>query len=514
MLARWAAGLAALTGWRASAIAALLGVAGAFALPPWHLIPLLIPAFTGLLWLLSERRPRAAFFLGWSFGTGHFLVAVHWIAHPMLVDAARHAWMIPFAVGGLAAAMGLYIALAAWLLAVLERRRRFTLVGRVFAFGALWLFFEWVRRWAFTGFPWDLLGYVWAFSPTMSQTAALGGIWALSLLTLVAAAAPAVLAERRHLAFAGLVIVIPALMWAGGAARLSAAPVIGDDFVADIRLRIVQANIPQRLKWQADQRLRNLQKHVAMSATAVTDQPPPNVVVWPETAVPFFLSTDDQARALAALAVPDNGLLLTGAPRVSQSGGSQQFWNSVHAIDPAGAVVSTYDKSHLVPFGEYVPGRGLIPLDKIVAGAGDFTPGPGRTTLRADGVPPFAPLVCYEVIFPGAVTSADRPDWLMNVTNDAWFGPDAGPAQHFAIARMRTIEEGLPLVRAANTGISAVVDSYGRVVARLDSGVEGFLDTGLPSPLPPTVFARLGDWAVLILLLLSGTIAFLGRRAH
>ena len=509
----WARRLRDLTGWRVYAVVALFGAAGAFALPPWHLVPLLIPAFTGLLWTLSARRPGAAFFLGWAFGTGHFLVAMHWIAHPLLVDPARHGWLIPFAVGGLAAAMGLYVAATTWLLAVLERRREFSIVARVFAFAGIWLFFEWVRRWAFTGFPWDLLGYVWAFSPPMSQAAALGGIWSLTLLTLIAAAAPVVLSGHRHVSFAALAVVIPALMWAGGTARLATAPPVGADLIADVRLRIVQANIPQRLKWHPDHRVRNLQKQVAMSATA-TDTAAPNVVIWPETAAPFFLATDEDARTLAALAVPDDGLLLTGAPRASQTADLQQFWNSVHAIDAEGAIVSTYDKAHLVPFGEYVPARGILPLDKIVAGAGDFSPGPGRMTLSANGLPPFAPLVCYEVIFPGAVTAAERPDWLLNVTNDAWFGPAAGPAQHFAIARMRTVEEGLPLVRAANTGISAVVDSYGRVVARLDSGVEGILDAGLPMPQPPTLFARLGDWTLLILLAITGSIAFLGRRAH
>ncbi len=509
---RWAARLRIVRGWRAHTIAALFGAAAAFALPPWHLIPLLVPAFTGLLWILVGRRPRAAFFLGWSFGLGHFLVAVHWIAHPMLVDPARHAWLIPFAVGGLAAALGLYVALTCLAFALLERRVNLSGPGRVLTFAALWLLFEWVRRWAFTGFPWDLLGYVWALSLEMSQSAALAGVYGLSLLTVIAAAAPAALSQGRHNAFAALVVFIPALLWAGGSARLATAPAPGAALVPDVQLRIVQANIPQKLKWQADRRVAHLERHVAMSLHD-SQSAAPNVVIWPETAVPFFLSTDSQARALTAAAVPTGGILLTGAPRAGLVGEARLFWNSVHAIDSGGTVAGTYDKSHLVPFGEYVPARSLLPIQRIVASAGDFTAGPGRTTLRLDGVPPVGPLVCYEAIFPGAVTAADRPDWLLNVTNDAWFGPYVGPAQHFAIAWVRTIEEGLPLVRAANTGISAVVDGYGRVLQRLDSGTEGVIDSGLPAPLSPTLFARLGDWTVLILLGIAALATYFLRRA-
>ncbi len=508
----WAMRLSMLAGWRLFALAAALGALGAFALPPWHWVPLLVPAFTGLLWLLIARSPRAAFFVGWTFGIGHFAVAVHWIAHPLLVDAARHAWLIPFAVGGLAAALGLYVALTCLFLAYLERRG-WSGPGRVLAFAALWLLFEWVRRWAFTGFPWDLVGYVWAFSPVMSQGAAIAGIYGLSLLTLIAAAAPAVLAQGRHRGFAALVIVVPALLWAGGTARLAAAPEPGSDLVAGVQMRLVQANIPQRLKWRADRRAANLEQHVAMSrspAAGVT----PTVVIWPESAVPFTLSSDEAARAIAAAAVPADGVLLTGSPRSGIEGGTRRFWNSVHAIAPVGRIVSTYDKSHLVPFGEYVPARGILPIDRIVASAGDFTPGPGRATLRLDGLPPVSPLVCYEAIFPGAVTADERPGWLLNLTNDAWFGPYAGPAQHFAIARLRAVEEGLPLVRAANTGISAVVDSYGRVLHRLDSGEEGVIDAGLPTALTPTPFARLGDWTVLALLAITGGIAFFRRKSE
>jgi apolipoprotein N-acyltransferase len=221
---------------------------------------------------------------------------------------------------------------------------------------------------------------------------------------------------------------------------------------------------------------------------------PPTHVIWPETAVPFFLANDVLARGEAVRAVPEGGALITGSVRSTFHTQTRQLHNAMLVIDGAANIQQVYDKSHLVPFGEYVPLRGFLPVEKIVPGQGDFTPGPGRELLRIAGLPPASPLICYEAIFPGWVTPRDeRPGWLLNITNDAWFGNFAGPRQHFAIVATRAVEEGLPMVRAANTGISAVVDPYGRVRARLGIGVEGVLDSGLPQALSPTFYARWGD---------------------
>jgi apolipoprotein N-acyltransferase len=260
-----------------------------------------------------------------------------------------------------------------------------------------------------------------------------------------------------------------------------------------VRLRIVQANIPQRQKWIPELRAGHLQRQRAMSRQSSPNSSarPPTHVIWPETAAPFFLSDNDAARGAAAVAAPSGGALITGAPRR----GDGNFWNAAHVITGDGRIVASYDKAHLVPFGEYVPLRGILPLDKVVPGQGDFSAGAGRQTLAVPGLPPVSPLICYEAIFPGAVARRDaRPGWLLNLTNDAWFGTFAGPQQHFAIAATRAVEEGLPLVRAANTGISAVVDPYGRPVAMLGLGVEGVIDSGLPRALPTlTPYARSGN---------------------
>ena len=490
---------------RRVSLALLLGALSALALPPWHIVPLVIPTFAGLLWLLdaaalSPRPVRAAVVTAWLFGAGHFLVGVHWIAEPFLVDAARHGWLIPFALAGLAGGLALFPAAAGLTTALLARRFALAGIARALTFAAVWVLLEWVRSWLLTGFPWNLVGYVWAATPEIMQAAAFAGIFGVSLLTVLAGTMPAALGSERGLRGAGAVLLftvaLPAAVWVGGAMRLGAAPDYGSDdsnaMVAGVRLRIVQANIPQRQKWQPDLRAGHLQRHIALSRQPAAL--PATHVIWPETAVPFFIANDDVIRAAAAVAAPRNGALITGAPRRGGGDGGQ-FWNAAHAIDGDGRIVASYNKAHLVPFGEYVPLRGVLPIDKLVPGQGDFSAGSGRQTIAIPGLPPVSPLICYEAIFPGGVARADeRPGWLLNLTNDAWFGTSAGPQQHFAISATRAVEEGLPLVRAANTGISAVVDPYGRPIAILGLGVEGVLDSGLPRALPtPTPYAIWGN---------------------
>jgi apolipoprotein N-acyltransferase len=303
-----------------------------------------------------------------------------------------------------------------------------------------------------------------------------------------------------------------AAIWAGGAWRLSGA---SDAVVPDIRLRIVQAAIDPALKNNANLREANLGRHLALTIdTPGFDRV--THVIWPETAVQFLINHDPEVLQAVASAAPPGGLLLTGAPRGDVADGKlTRIWNSLVAIDPAGDIVGTFDKFHLVPLGEYVPLRGLLPfIDKVTPGALDFTAGPGPVTLRLPGLPPVGPLICYEVIFPGEVVDrADRPAWLLNLTNDGWFGITSGPYQHFASARLRAVEEGLPLVRAANTGISGVVDGYGRVTARLGLGQSGVLDADLPRPPPGlTVFAQFGERMLAVLLAATVFLAALLRR--
>ena len=285
--------------------------------------------------------------------------------------------------------------------------------------------------------------------------------------------------------------------------------------VEGVRLRLVQANVAQTMKWDPREREGNFQRHLALSLSPTEVKP--TVVIWPETAITFFLTQDARHRFAVGEAVPPGGLILTGAPRATLAEDkSVHFWNSLQAIDGAGAIVGSYDKAHLVPFGEYLPARAWLPswARTIAAGPSDFSAGPGPQTLRLPGLPPVSPLICYEAIFPGAVTDpADRPQWLLNLTNDGWYGLTAGPHQHFAITQARAVEEGMPLVRVANTGISGVVDSYGRVTARLGLGEGGFLDAALPRALPSaTPYGRWGDGILLAMVALGGFFVTLGGR--
>ena len=488
--------VAGLSGWRRPAAAAGLGVLAAAALPPLHLVVLLVPAFVGLLWLMDgARRWRAAFAVGWWFGFGHFVAGLHWIAFALLVDAEKFAWMIPFAVFGLAAVVAVFPGLA--VLATQASRTRN--VGRVLIVGVAWTAFEWLRGWAFTGFPWNLIGTVWAFSDAMLQVAAVTGVYGLGMLTVIVAAMPAVLTDEasrgwRPIAAVGLAGVALAAVWGGGAARLATA---GDDVVAGVRLRLVQANIDQRLKWRPELRRRHLEQQLTMSVAApAPGRAPPTHVIWGETMVPFPLANDAEALGLIGRATPPGGVTIAGAPRITARGEKpHRVWNSFHAIDPGGQIVATYDKAHLVPFGEYVPLRRFLAFAKVTQGRTDFSAGAGPTTLNLPGLPPVSPLICYEIIFPGRVTGpGERPGWLLNLTNDSWFGRSSGPYQHLAAARLRAVEEGVALVRVANSGISAIVDPYGRIVASLGLGRQGIIDGDLPAALvEPTPFARLGN---------------------
>lgn len=504
--------LARLGGARRLAVAFGLGALAALALPPVHAVVLLIPAFAGFVWLIDQaQRARAAFAVGWWFGVGHFGVGLYWIAFPLLVEPERFAWMIPFAVGGLAAATAAFpgaVAALAWLSQTPRARAWFlgaTGAGRVLLLAVIWTALEWIRAWAFTGFPWNLIGTVWTFAPAMIQLAAVAGVYGLSLVTIAVAAMPAVLADpgdsqaraRAWRPTAGAFAVLAAV-WIGGLWRLGAAT---EATVPGVRLRLVQPDIPQALKWAPAERERHLVKQVRLStrapAPASVDARAPTHVIWAETAVPYFVANDPDLLAALGRVVRDGGALIVGAPRTTPTPETPlRIWNSLHAIDARGRIVATYDKFHLVPFGEYVPFRRWLPMiAKITHGETDFSSGPGLQTLAIPGLPPVSPLICYEIIFPGAVRAPERrPGWLLNLTNDAWFGLSSGPYQHFAAARLRAVEEGLPLIRVANNGISAIIDAYGRVRASLGLGRAGVVDGDLPAPLAaPPPYGRYGD---------------------
>ena len=501
----------AVGGWRRFVLSFGLGAAAAAALPPVHAIPLLALSFTGLIWQLDAARShRTAFALGWWFGVGFFVAGLYWIAHAMLIEPARFGWMIPFAVGGLAAGMALFPALAA----LLARLSRTSGPGRLLVFAAAWTATEWLRGEVLTGFPWNPLASVWMVSVPMLQMTAVTGVFGLSLVTAFAAVSPAGLHDAGRRWAPGAAALLLLAVWVGGSVRLAGAET---GAVPGVTLRIVQPNIDQRRKGQEDLRAAQIARQAALSVRPRAAGRRITHVVWPETAVPYLLARAPDLRRALARIVPPGGLVIAGALRATPAS-AQPFrvWNSLQAIDDAGRIVASYDKSRLVPFGEYVPLRSILGMAKLTVGDTDFSAGPGPRTLRLAGLPPVSPLICYEAIFPGKVVDpGDRPGWLLNVTNDAWFGASSGPYQHFASARIRAIEEGVPLVRAANSGISGVVDAYGRITARLGLGVEGVLDSALPRALPePPPFAAWGHVPLAILLALTAAAGLAaGRRA-
>jgi len=500
---RLASSVMRLRGVRRLAVALGLGAAAALAFEPFRIFPLLLFSYAGVVLLLdgasaSPRRLRQAWGIGWSFGFGFFLVGLYWIGYAFLVDPDAHAWELPFVAILLPGGMGLFFAAGAWL-CMLQWPRG---VQRIFLFAFVFGVIEWLRGHVLTGFPWNLPAYGWGASTALLQSAAVFGAYGLSLLTLLFGASLAMLAHRddsRALWLPGVMTIFFLALWANGEARLLTA---SDAIVPGVHLRIVQPDTPQTEKYVQRYLVRNWRRLVDLSASPAAVSP--THIIWPEAAPPFVLARSPEALADIAHLTGNSRVLLTGEVRIEGEGAATRFYNSFAMFGPHGKLLATEDKFHLVPFGEYLPFEDTlrsIGITEIAANTG-FSSGPGPQTFSVPGAPPVGPLICYEVIFPQAVTGDPRPAWLVNMTDDSWFGPNTGPMQHFLIARVRAIEEGLPIVRAANSGISAVIDSYGRIRARLDLGLRGVIDSDLPVALPQTPFARYGNAILLALFLI------------
>lgn len=500
--------------WRSS-LAAICGLLMALALPPIYAVPLLWPGLAGLTILLATSHGTwRAVLEGWFFGIGFFSFGLYWIGHAFLVDADKYAVLMPFAVIGISIGMALFIALMGGVTHLIMVRFVIRPAAMPAVIAACWTITEWSRGYVLTGFPWNPLGSVWGASTEMMQSAAWIGSLGLGFFTALVFAAPATLVLSKRTArtrmmslVLGLSVILPGL-WAFGAVRLSASDTVTRD---DVVVRLIQPAIPQADKWKRDLRQGHVLKQMAMSNRAPGLAGLPTAVIWAETNVPFAIGPESLIPAELAPAVPRGGHLIFGAPRRDSA---NLVYNSLFVINDDGRLQAKFDKFHLVPFGEYVPLRGWLPFEKLTEGRGDFTPGPGPRTVHVDGLPPFAAIICYEVIFSGNVVDPnDRPEWIVNITNDAWFGPSAGPRQHFVQAQFRAIEEGLPLVRVANTGISAVIDPYGRVRNEIDLGIQGVVDAPLPPPLAPPPFVTVGQLGGLALAFVAIVIANLsGRR--
>jgi apolipoprotein N-acyltransferase len=528
-------------GWRRLLIAFLAGAGSALALAPVNAWPAPFITFPILLWLVDGAAAGrlggvwAAAAVGWWFGFGYFVAGLYWVGNAFLVDAKTFGWLLPLAVTALPAGMAVYTAFGVALARLIWTRG----ATRVLALAAALTLSEWLRGHLFGGFPWNTFGYALISPLWLAQGAALIGIWGLTFLAIAIYASPALLADDRAdsprpwlpLALGGALVIALATF---GAVRLATFPT---SYVDGVRLRIIQPNLRQDAKFNISQKQQVMSRYLDLSdrstgpqSTGVKDV---THLIWPESAFPFFLTREADALAQIAALLRPSTILITGGirpPATAPNGAVTRAYNSVYVIGPDGSILSVYDKVHLVPFGEYLPFQnvlerlGLMQLTKV---RGGFIAGDRRLNQRAPGAPDFLPLVCYEVIFPGDAVprserpgwlydhlgpylawpfvagSGERPGWMLNLTNDGWFGQSAGPYQHFQQARVRAIEEGLPLVRAANTGISAVVDPLGRVIKSLPLGIEGVIDAPLPQRLPPTLYAHAGDGALATMLALA-----------
>lgn len=495
----WETALAQLRGFRADLAALGLGALAALALPPLHLIPLLVVAFLGLSQLMdAAATPAEAGRRGWWFGLGLNGVGLYWITEAILFEAARYWWLVPLAVPALAAVMAVFIAVPVWI-----ARHTRTGLPRILALAGAWTLFDVARQFVATGFPWNPLGSVWAIpgvlGDVMIQPAAWISVHGLTLATVLLVSLPRLGRSGWIAACAGVAL------WAGsGTYRLSQPQAAGPD----LAVVLVQGNIPQGEKWSRARAVEIFGRYLDMSARGVREAGDvPAVVIWPETASPFMLENDHTARDAITTATGGQAALV-GSVRF---GADSRPRNALFALLAGGVTAAIYDKFHLVPFGEYQPN--WLPLGIQLVPGGGFVPGPGPRTIHVPGLPPFSPLICYETIFPGQVADAsDRPAWLVNVTNDAWFGNSSGPRQHLASSRLRSVEEGLPLVRAANTGISVVFDARGHELGRLGLNTAGTLTVRLPPARPPPLFARVGLWVPGLLASAAMSVAFAAMR--
>ena len=502
-------------GWQRAAIAFVAGAVSALAMAPVDLWPVMFLTFPVLVWLIDGAGAGrwggvlAAATTGWFFGFGYFLAGVYWVGHAFLVEPETFGWLLPIAVSGLPAYLAIFTGLGCAVARAMWGRGAVRILALAVALTAA----EWLRGHVLTGFPWNTYGYALTGPLVLAQAASLVGIWGLTFIAVAAFASPATLIDdrtdtrRRWLPVAASLAVIVAL-GVFGAVRLANHQT---SFVTGVKLRLMQPNTSQDDKFNYSAKQKVMNHYVTLSDRATgpqsTGMSDVTHLIWPEAPFPFFLTHEADAMAQIADLLPEGSVLITGAVRPGDN--RQQAYNSVYVIDHDGTILSLNDKVHLVPFGEYLPLQSLlerIGLQQLTKMAGGYLSGDRRRSTTVPRAPSMLPLICYEVIFPGqAVPRGDRPGWMLNLTNDGWFGISSGPYQHFRQARVRAVEEGLPLVRAANTGISAVVDPVGRVVRSLPLGAEGVLDSALPRPIEPTIYVRAGDSPVG----LAVTIAFL-----
>lgn len=524
------------SGWRRAATAFLAGAISVLAMAPFFVSPVLFVTLPILVWLIdSSAAPcrwesfRRAAAIGWWFGFGYLLLGLFWVGEAFLVEADKFAWLMPFAVLMLPAGLALFSGLAAGAARLFWPHGLARVLVLAVAIGGT----EWLRGHVMTGFPWNVLGYALTSPLPLMQSASVLGIYGLTLLCVLIFAGPLVLvadgrpeAGASTLRSAALLAILPlAALYAWGAWRLSDGPAAMLD---GVKVRIVQASVPQRDKWRPEKQRQIFEDQLSLSRQDPSgkrdDLAGVTHLIWPEAAMPFLPLEHPEALSAIGEVLPNGTQLLSGALRLKHAesagpGAAREGYNSLMVFGDQGNLEQVYDKIHLVPFGEYLPMQSLlesIGLEQLTRWRGGFSIGAiPRPLLAIPGLPPVAGLICYEAIFPAAVVQGDRrPGLLVNVTNDGWFGDTTGPWQHFHQTRVRAVEEGLPIIRAANNGVSAVIDGQGRVVAMLILNARGVVDSGIPMAIETPVYAKIGDCTFVALTLIFLGAAIVLKRRH
>lgn len=481
-------------GWRRALLAIAAGAFGNVALAPVGFFAALFVSFTLLVWLMDgaasnpesglSGKLRASFTLGWLFGFGYFVGGLWWIGNALLVEADEFAWALPLAMLGLPAVLAIYYGLAT----VLARLLWSEGMGRIAALAAGFAIAEWLRGWLLTGFPWNAIGYGAMPMPLMMQSAHVIGLAGVTVLSVFVFAAPALIGTRRG-RVPGLLLAVCLLAahLGYGYYRLSER----ESPVADKApvIRLVQPVIDQAAKMDDKQKSAVFEAHLALTTETLKESPEkPDIIIWPETSIPFILTDNKDALTRIADVLDDNQILIAGAVREEDAGAglAPRYYNSIMMIDGRGNIIGAADKVHLVPFGEYVPYESWLlgmGVEAVAQMPGGFSAAVSHTMLKLPSGVKFYPLICYEAIFPDEIgQDAAGATALLNITNDGWFGNSPGPYQHFQQARIRAVETGVPLIRSANTGISALVNNRGEIISGLALNVRGAIQATLGSP--------------------------------
>lgn len=524
-----------LTGWKRYLVAFGAGLASALAMPPFDLVFVLFVTLPVMVWIMDgaygdghqtfPARIRAAFLPGWWFGFGYFIAGLWWLGNAFLIEADIFVWAMPLAVAGLPAFLAIFFGVST----IIARLLWSDGAMRLFAFAAALSAMEFARGHVLTGFPWNTLGYAALFHSVLMQSVSLIGLYGMTIMAILVFTAPLVLlaspvagrTRKTWLALSGLLIMAQV---GYGAGRMITNQT---DYVDGVDIRIMQPNINQRKKFNPENEDEIIRTYLELSASLEgeeqTNLENTDWLVWPESAFPFLLTERREVLGAIGELLPPGTRLVTGAMRAEPGAGGDPYgkvYNSVLLIEENGEISAAADKTHLVPFGEYLPFQPTlesIGLQQLTRMRGGFEAGSSRRLLALDTDHPFLPLVCYEIIFSGQIRNPysgaeAEPKWIVNLTNDAWFGFTPGPYQHLRQSMVRAVEEGLPVVRVANTGVSAVIDAYGRMKARIPLGERGVRDSGLPTPTAtPTLFSRYGHTIFFAMLVFALLLAVAGK---